>query len=430
MQFDFPDDSSVDTELRTRINDADGVRRGGIQGMSLVPGGRYLVLLYPKWLTLWDMKFPEKPALCLEYAVPEICGAIELLLDGPDTLYLMLINDSTNTPDELLKCERQLLEISLSDSLSGEHYQRFLVINHGTIKFTKTAETGAPVARVHAHQVVFHFWLEGQGSNVVMVIWEYATHMVSHWTTDSLKQEPMEIILSGKHVLIASRKGVLVFEMPEFIPAGEWTSIIDCGNQALREPAALIEHVPPSPTPAHFTSPRFCSNDTVEDVQVISYYVDTEGSDKVWHKYAFHFHPEDLSKSYALPTHVASCGVPNAEDIRFQATGLFDGSFAADIWEGLARHESSLCGWLSMIRWEPIPQAKHGAVSVSHPDRRADPLRFSCDMVPFIPWDEVWSGHGPVSFALCPSSAKALVLWSHTEDDGSFWFWMRHYSFQ
>jgi hypothetical protein len=82
--------------------------RGGIQSVQLVPGGRYLIVLYPGWLTMWDVKSPSSLCLVLSYSVPQGCEGFEMsVVKGTsretESLYVILVDDFLDTPEENLR---------------------------------------------------------------------------------------------------------------------------------------------------------------------------------------------------------------------------------------------------------------------------------------------------------------------------------------
>lgn len=90
LELELPQDPVDGMDPVPKMNDEH--TRGGIQSMSLIPGGRYLLVLYPNWLTVWDLRDTAHPCLCLKHPISSACAAFDLLLDGPDRLYVMLEN--------------------------------------------------------------------------------------------------------------------------------------------------------------------------------------------------------------------------------------------------------------------------------------------------------------------------------------------------
>lgn len=218
-----------------------------------------------------------------------------------------------------------------------------------------------------------------------------------------------------------------MFDIPDFRRVEEWTTIADFQGSH-QAPSALIRHLPAGSLPSTVPTPS-------NPATLLSYYIIPEGTTNVWHKYQLHLFPNHLAQSFTVHTHTIACTSFDKEHVSYRATGLFDGNIVGDIWEGKWEGKSRYCAWISMLRWQDVKPKAVVEGGVTRPKCRMFaldlPTRTPCDMVPFIPWSEVWSGHGPVSFALCPASASAAVLWSETDPaTGSYWFWVRHYSFR
>lgn len=230
------------------------------------------------------------------------------------------------------------------------------------------------------------------------------------------------MLVSGNNILLVFNEGVYVFDIPVFKPLEGHLTLAE-HQGALQNPAAFIPHSPSDATP----TPPSRSLSLRMAARVLSYscYIIANGSTNAWNKYELHLFPSCIQDSYTVHTHTIGCQSLD-KGVAYQATGLFDGTIVGGIRGGRWEGESRSCAWISMLRWESVMEREHDAGT----SRALDLVGNSCDLVPFIPWCKVWSGHGPVSFGLCPSSASALVLWSHMEDDNAtYWFWLRHYSF-
>lgn len=88
LKLHFPEDIAGG---RAHVNI--GESRGGIQSATMIPGGRFALVLYSDWLTLWDLKDIANPSLSLKHPAPESYTLLDPLLDGPDKLYIMLENE-------------------------------------------------------------------------------------------------------------------------------------------------------------------------------------------------------------------------------------------------------------------------------------------------------------------------------------------------
>ncbi|KAF6745165.1 hypothetical protein DFP72DRAFT_1176427 [Ephemerocybe angulata] len=435
-----------------------------VQEMHLIPGGRFLLTFKREEIGVWDIISPTRLKLVVEVPLDRFCGLEYTTVVGHDRLYIVYEVDA-GMPKGYTRLGVDGSEDATTLALLELYWtanNTFETRSHGQLAIVHLPKTEIQTFSLIGSKLIVQL-----GS--LTLVWDFRSDCYTGWKLLDISK-PSEIFASEKHVIYVTKEGVHGVVYTDYSPVASGYVSLQASIRGFKIPSFSIRFAGRQPDierddnlPNKVLGPNICSlvdgtDDLIFDVRESLFYQqisdnksydsddstletefqvsfnDVEYDDDVRaslqvHRYKFKYRPENPSAS-SLTRVSASEHAFSESQSSFEYPPQHPAwYFTADYFQRCNGPDSTVVLWTYPYEeWSPGWEDEwSNPVFISLADGKQREKDGRVTIAPLIGMEDIEAETFVQKAALCPASAKGVVMWgADPEDQDEFsgaWKW-------